>query len=162
MAALASPPPTAVPTVLYVDDCESNRLVTRHALLAAGYHVEVADSAAAALARLRLGGVDLLITDQRMPDTTGVALLRRAREEVPGVARMVVTAYEDDDAREEAERDGLASRWLTKPWSPEEIVGAVAAVLDPVACACGGGQELLPVDGLEAAERACRAIGGDE
>ncbi len=74
------------------------------------------------LARLALRDqpVALIVTDQRMPQMTGVELLTRAREHAPDAKMLLLTAYADTDAAITAINDIGLDYYLLKPWDPPE------------------------------------------
>jgi DNA-binding NtrC family response regulator len=62
------------------------------------------------------------MTDQRMPEMTGVELLTRARGQSPEAVRMIFTGYADLKAVIDAVNRGEIYRYLTKPWDPDDLV----------------------------------------
>ncbi|MER2249505.1 response regulator [Methylorubrum podarium] len=81
--------------ILYIDDDPGLGRLVQRSLRARGYHVELAESGEAGLARAQVGGVDLIALDHHMPDRTGLDLLPRLRAlpEAPPV--IYVTGSED-------------------------------------------------------------------
>src|SRR5271165_609691 len=106
--------------VLYVDDDEPNLYVFEAACMG-DFDVKTATNAAAALEIMREHEVAVLLTDQRMPETTGVELAAAAREEFPDTIRMLVTAYADLDSAIDAINWGQVHRYLRKPWDIREL-----------------------------------------
>jgi signal transduction histidine kinase len=106
--------------VLYVDDDESNLFVFE-AGCANDFDVRTAKSAEVALAIMRQEDFCVLLTDQRMPGTTGVELAAAARDEFPDTIRMLVTAYADLDSAIDAINWGQVHRYLRKPWDIREL-----------------------------------------
>jgi signal transduction histidine kinase len=106
--------------VLYVDDERANRLVFEHTFNSK-FNLKVVSSGQEALEALKMGGVAVLVTDQRMPDMSGNDLLARAKQVYPEVIRIVITAYSDLDPILSAVNDGLVARYLIKPWDREEL-----------------------------------------
>jgi signal transduction histidine kinase len=106
--------------VLYVDDDEPN-LYVFEAACANDFDVSTATSAELGLAIMRQQEVAVLLTDQRMPGTTGVELAAAAREEFPDTIRMLVTAYSDLDSAIDAINWGQVHRYLRKPWDIREL-----------------------------------------
>jgi signal transduction histidine kinase len=107
-------------TLLLVDDEEEN-LIVLSALLEEEYRVLTARTVREALVLLERERVDLLITDQRMPQTSGVELLRQARQRYPHVVRMALTAYTDVELMLDAINEGAVYRYVIKPWSVDEM-----------------------------------------
>ncbi len=69
--------------------------------------------------------ISLIISDQRMPHTTGTDFLEQARRIRPLATRILLTGYSDIKAAVDAINKGGAYRYLTKPWRDEEILQAV-------------------------------------
>jgi DNA-binding NtrC family response regulator len=107
--------------ILLVDD-EPEILFSLRGLLRHDFEVHTAQGGAEALAILRQHPIHVIMTDQRMPEMTGVELLRQARGESPEAIRMVFTGYADIKAVVDAINHGQIYRYLTKPWDPEELV----------------------------------------
>jgi DNA-binding NtrC family response regulator len=107
--------------VLLVDD-EPEILFSLRGLLRREFDLYTAQGGAEALEVLRQHPVHVIMTDQRMPEMTGVELLRRARGECPEAVRIIFTGYADIRAVIEAINQGQIYRYLTKPWDPDELV----------------------------------------
>jgi DNA-binding NtrC family response regulator len=107
--------------ILLVDD-EPEILFSLRGLLRHDFEVHTASGGAEALALLRQHPVHVIMTDQRMPEMTGVELLRWARAEWPEAVRIVFTGYADIKAVVDAINEGQIYRYLTKPWDPGELV----------------------------------------
>jgi DNA-binding NtrC family response regulator len=107
-------------SVLLVDD-EPEILFSLRGLLRREFDLYTAQSGAEALEILRQHPVQVIMTDQRMPEMTGVELLRRVRGEAPDAIRMVFTGYADIKAVIDAINQGQIYRFLTKPWDPDEL-----------------------------------------
>jgi signal transduction histidine kinase len=106
--------------VLYVDDDEANRYVFE-AACANDFDVRTAKSAEMALEIMRHDEVAVLLTDQRMPGTSGVELAAAARQQFPDTIRMLVTAYAELDSAIDAINWGQVHRYLRKPWDIREL-----------------------------------------
>jgi two-component system, NtrC family, sensor kinase len=65
--------------------------------------------------------LDVIITDQRMPEMDGLAFLARARERRPRAHRILLTAYPDMDVALRAINDGLVYRFVLKPWDLDDM-----------------------------------------
>jgi two-component system response regulator PilR (NtrC family) len=102
-AALASPPSARV---LVVDDEPSMRQMLSFALRREGYDVTTAEDGRTALQALEAGVFDVVITDVRMPELSGVDLLREARRLDPSVSIIMMTAYGSKETVLEALRLG--------------------------------------------------------
>jgi DNA-binding NtrC family response regulator len=115
--------------ILLVDD-EAEILFSLRGLLRQEFDLHTATSGAEALEVLRLQPIHVIMTDQRMPQMTGVELLRRAREEYPEAVRIVFTGYADIKAVIDSINEGQIFRYLTKPWDPDELVAAFRQACD--------------------------------
>jgi signal transduction histidine kinase len=110
--------------ILIVDDERPNLTVLRN-FLEAGYEVQEAQSGAAALEIAKRTDLDIVITDQRMPEMTGVELLEQIRDLKPDVAGIVLTGFTDPPALISAINRARVFRFLKKPWQPDDILEAV-------------------------------------
>src|SRR5512147_1502277 len=115
-------------SVLVVDDEELIRRSLRMALEAAGYTVQLAASGAEALACLADGAPDCALIDLRLGDVDGLEVLRRARQTLPGLKAIVITAHGDVDSAVQALRLG-AYDFIRKPFDLEEIIASVKNAL---------------------------------
>ena len=112
-------------TVLYVDDDRAN-LVAFRAMVSDVYNVLTARSGEEALQVMsERRDIAVLITDQRMPGISGADLCERVRKSHPDTVRMLVTAYSDLAAAIDAINRGHVSRYLRKPWDPDELLAAL-------------------------------------
>ena len=115
---------TAKHPILVVDD-EAEILFSLRGLLRQEFELHTAESGAEALEILRRHAIHVIMTDQRMPQMTGVELLQQARGECPEAVRIVFTGYADIKAVIDAINQGQIFRYLTKPWDPDELVAAL-------------------------------------
>jgi two-component system, cell cycle response regulator len=114
--------------VLLVDDERFARTVYADYLRAAGYEVEVAEDAEAALALLRQRRFDVLLTDVILPGSSGLDLLSAAKQLDPNLEVAVITALDKVDPAVRAMKSG-ASDYLVKPVTPEQLQLAVQRCL---------------------------------
>ncbi|MFN2549026.1 MAG: response regulator [Myxococcales bacterium] len=110
--------------ILIVDDERANLTVLR-SFLEAGYTVHEAQSGPEALKIAKEADLDVVITDQRMPEMTGVELHENLREFKPDVAGIVLTGFTDPPALISAINRARVFRFLKKPWQPDDILEAV-------------------------------------
>lgn len=87
-------------------------------------------SGARALELAMLSDIDLVITDQRMPEMSGLQLLARIREIRPRALRILLTAFPDTTVALKAINEGLVYRFVLKPWKPEEMRVTVRRALE--------------------------------
>jgi two-component system response regulator PilR (NtrC family) len=111
---------TSKPRVLVVDDEPSMRDMLRIVLRRDGYDVLAAESGRQALELLQREPVDLLLSDIRMADVNGVAVLRSAKQINPGIVAFMMTAYASTETAVEAMRLGAVD-YFTKPFSMDEL-----------------------------------------
>ena len=115
-------------TILLVDD---SRFVLRalvRTLRCDDYKIHCAESAAAALKILERGGIDLIISDENMPGTSGTDLLQTMRSLYPEVVRIMMTGLMDIEVVRGAINRGEIFRFFNKPWDDFELVATVRQV----------------------------------
>ncbi len=110
----------AKPKILVVDDEPSMREMLRIVLRRDGYDVTVAANGKQALDILQSERVDLLLSDIRMPDLSGVDVLRAAKAANRDLVAFMMTAYASTDSAVEAMRLGAVD-YFTKPFSMDEM-----------------------------------------
>jgi response regulator RpfG family c-di-GMP phosphodiesterase len=111
-------------TLLVVDD-EPDVGDSVHDLLRRHFRVLRARSATEGMELMREHEVHIIMTDQRMPQVSGVELLNKVRKGHPQAVRMLFTGYADIDAIIAAINQGHIFKFLRKPWQPEELEEAV-------------------------------------
>ncbi len=111
--------------VLFVDDDE-RILNALRALFRQQYHVFTAENAAVALDIVRHSAIQVVVSDQRMPGTTGVELLREIRKTAPQTVRLLLTGYSDLAAVMGSVNEGEVFRFVKKPWDNDEIRATLA------------------------------------
>jgi signal transduction histidine kinase len=116
-------------TVLVVDD-EIDVVASVKDLLRLDYKVLGATRAADGLAMLEREPVHVVMTDQRMPETTGVELLAKVRDTHPDAMRLLFTGYADIRAVVDAINRGSVYRYITKPWDPDELMAIIREACD--------------------------------
>src|SRR6266478_2435584 len=89
-----------------------------------------ATSAVRALEMAMIHDIDLVITDQRMPEMTGLQFLARVREVRPRALRVLLTAFPDTSVALKAINEGLLYRFILKPWEPEDMRVTVRRALE--------------------------------
>ncbi len=108
-------------TLLVVDD-EPDVVQSLQDLLRREYHVLGATRAREGLRLLHEQPVHLVMTDQRMPEISGVDFLRSVRRDRPDAIRLLFTGYADIKAVIDAINEGHVYRYITKPWDPDELM----------------------------------------
>ncbi len=115
--------------ILVVDDDEPMRSFLATVLREEGYGVDEAGNGTEGLAKLPGADFDLVITDLRMPDMSGLTLMQEGRKARPDARWVIVTAYGSIGNAVEAMKAG-ASDYLTKPFrDPDELRHVVGRVL---------------------------------
>lgn len=110
----------AAPRILVVDDEPSMREMLKIVLKREGFEVLVAKSGSEALETIKREPVDLLLSDIRMPDVSGVEVLRAAKAQNRDIVAFMMTAYASTDTAVEAMRLGAVD-YFTKPFSMDEL-----------------------------------------
>ncbi len=121
--------PDSSERILVVDDSEATLEVLERHLSAAGYVVNAVRRAADALRMLEGEAVDLVVTDLRMPDVSGLELVRHIRANHRDVAVIMITGHASIESAVAAVKEG-AEDYLTKPFTDEELLTAVRRALD--------------------------------
>src|SRR5687768_16079440 len=93
-----------------------------------------ANSGLEAIEQLSLRAYDLLLLDLNMPDIGGIEVVQfvRAQDRLKNIPIIIVTTRGDDSSRDQALNAG-ATRFLTKPFTPEVIQSEVSGILSPAA-----------------------------
>jgi response regulator RpfG family c-di-GMP phosphodiesterase len=115
-----TPPTKHCLLVVEPDVCDSV-----YDLLRREFRVLKARSAAEGARLVQENEVHIIMTDQRMPQVTGVELLTKLRTGHPQAVRMLFTGFADLDAIIAAINQGHIFRFIKKPWQPEELESAV-------------------------------------
>ena len=112
---------SARPRLLVVDD-EEAILETMTFTFEDDYDVLTASSAVKALDLLESEGpVAIVLSDQRMPEMTGVEFLSEVFRRHPDTVRIILTGFADMDAIIHAINDGHVYAYITKPWEPDQL-----------------------------------------
>lgn len=110
----------SIDKILIVDDELLMRNFLAETLKRKNYEVLTAENGQMAMGLLKDHTFDLVITDMKMPDTTGIEVLKRVKEASPSTIVIVITAYGSVENAVEAMRLG-AFHYLIKPFSPDTI-----------------------------------------
>ncbi len=116
--------------VLLVDDelfiiKALGRLLERH-----GFQVFMAQSGAEALRLMQRTPCQVVLTDFRMPEMNGAELLRQIKQQFPHSIRLVLSGYSDFNTVLELLNEGLAARFLQKPWEDQQMVSMLTNAFD--------------------------------
>jgi len=115
--------------VLVVDDERSMRDLLAIMLKQAGHDVALAEGGAEAIATLKREPFDLIVTDLRMREVDGLAVLRAAKEHSPQTVVLVITAFASTETAVEAMKLG-AYDYITKPFKMDEVKLTIANALE--------------------------------
>jgi len=105
--------------VLYVDD-EENNLNSFRAALRRNYNIFTAMSGEEGMAVLSKYDIHVVVTDQRMPNMTGVQFLQHIPSDQDNI-RIIITGFSDMESIIEAINTGKVYRYITKPWDKDEL-----------------------------------------
>ena len=117
------------PTLLVADDDPAVRQSLERMLTREGYAVVLAPDGPAALERLRAGGVDLVLSDLKMPGLTGLELLREVKAVSPDVDVILLTAFGTVEEAVKAMKDGAVD-FLTKPFQRAQLIRVIRKALE--------------------------------
>lgn len=116
-------------TVLLVDD-EANILASlKRTLRREGYDILTAESAAEGFSLLARNDVQIIISDQRMPEMNGTEFLSRVKSLYPNTVRMVLSGYSEISAVTDSINKGAVYRFMLKPWDDEKLKVEVSGAL---------------------------------
>ena len=111
--------------ILLVDD-EVDNVDALERIFRKDYVVLKATSGAEGLALLaEHPEIALIISDQRMPEMTGIQMLKKSTETHPSAIRILLTGYTDIDSVVGAINKGEVYRYLNKPWDPVDLKNTV-------------------------------------
>ncbi len=111
---------TNTASLLIVDD-EKDNLDALNRLLRQQFAVTVTTSPIEALKLLTKEKFQIILSDQRMPEMTGVELLEKAKSICPDTVRILLTGYTDVESVIGAINRGNIYRYIAKPWDPEDL-----------------------------------------
>ena len=122
-------------TILVVDDEEDIREICCEALQELGYDVQTAESGREALAMLEASPVDIILTDIKMPEMTGIELLRAIKEHHSRTDVVLMTGHATVDNAVEALRLG-AYDYITKPFAVDELTSRIDRLAERKVLTC--------------------------
>jgi putative two-component system response regulator len=115
--------------LLVVDD-EADILDSIKRAFRRDYEVLTANSGQAGIDLLRAERVDLIISDQRMPDVSGDMVLKFALEHQPQAIRILLTGYADMESLVRCVNEAGIYKYISKPWEPENLRLTVLRALE--------------------------------
>ena len=116
-------------SILYVDD-EANNLIAFRAVYRTKYTIYTALSGIEGLDIMSKNEIHIVITDQRMPNMTGVEFLEKIIEKYPAPIRILLTGYTDMSAIVDAINKGSIYQYLNKPWDEDELEEIIEKAYD--------------------------------
>jgi two-component system response regulator HupR/HoxA len=115
--------------LLLVDDELANLQKLQRTFMSQ-YGVHMAQSGEEALRILQETPIDAIITDQRMPNMTGMEFLELSQKYYPNLVRIVLTGFADVEDLIAAINNGKVHKYITKPWEPDNLRMAVQDALE--------------------------------
>src|SRR6056297_2679185 len=117
------------PRILLIDDEEGLCRMLEAVLGDEGYQVRAYNRPVAAVGDFEAGRYDLVITDIKMPEMSGIEVLQQVKEKDPGIPVIIITAHATLDMSINAMRKG-AYDMVTKPFEPDELIFRVKNALN--------------------------------
>lgn len=108
-------------TLLVVDDEPNILAAIRRLLRSQGYQVLTAGSAREAMELLASKHVQVILSDQRMPEMCGTEFLQRVKQMHPDTVRIVISGYTELQSVIAAVNEGALYKFLTKPWDDDQL-----------------------------------------
>lgn len=115
--------------VLYVDD-EIHNLQSFRATFRREYEIHIAESGQEALGIFRDNDIQIILTDQRMPEMSGIEFLEEAQKINAEPMRILITGYADINAVVDAINKGQVYRYLNKPWQEGELKATIESAYE--------------------------------
>jgi two-component system response regulator AtoC len=115
-------------TILVVDDDADMREWVKEDLETEGFRVETESGGRSGVERVRRGGIDLVVSDVKMPDLDGLDLLREIREISPAPVVIIVTGFGSIDTAIRAVKLG-AQDYITKPFNIDQLLISIDKAL---------------------------------
>lgn len=117
--------------ILYIDDEEINLRLFKNTFRR-DYTILTATSAKEGLAILQENNVDLVITDQRMPDITGVQFLSMVQDQFPQIppGRLIISGYSDPEDINLAFKEYQLYKFISKPWNQNELFEIIKKAIE--------------------------------
>ncbi|MCZ4330151.1 EAL domain-containing protein [Castellaniella denitrificans] len=112
---------TSERVLLLVDDEQNILNALTRLLRRDGYRILTANNAPQALELLARHEVQVIVSDQRMPEMTGTEFFSKVKEMYPATTRMILSGYTDLKSVTEAINHGAIYKFITKPWDDESL-----------------------------------------
>ena len=121
--------PKMKPLILIVDDEETQRIVLKKMLVREGYDVEIASNGVEALAKFKETPADVVVTDIKMPDMSGLQLFQEIKKHNSDTSVILMTAYGTIQSAVQVMAEG-ASYYLEKPIKPNHLKVLIKKALE--------------------------------
>ncbi|WP_106477943.1 EAL domain-containing protein [Phytohalomonas tamaricis] len=108
-------------TILLLDDEENILRALARVLRREGYRILTASSAQEAFELLAKNDVQVILSDQRMPEMNGTVFFSRVKDLYPNTIRIILSGYTDLKSVTDAINQGSIYKFLTKPWDDEQL-----------------------------------------
>lgn len=116
--------------LLVLDDEENILSALKRLFREESYDIATTTSAKQAMEIIGKEKIKVVVSDQRMPEISGVDFLRNLKERFPGIVRILLTGYTDFATVEEAINLSEAYRFITKPWNANELKAVVRQAIE--------------------------------
>lgn len=116
-------------SVLYVDD-EVHNLRSFKATFRRDFKVFTAESGSEGIEVFKTEDIDIVLTDQRMPNMTGTEMLVEVQQINPEPMRILITGYSDINAVIDSINKGQVYRYLNKPWQEQELKNTIESAYE--------------------------------
>lgn len=116
-------------TILCVDD-EVDIIDTLHDTFMDDFNVKIAKDGKEGLKIFNEFDIDLVISDQRMPEMSGTELLAEVNKAKPICKKILLTGYADVDAAIDAINKGSVDKYFSKPWDEDDLLKSVEDLLE--------------------------------
>jgi len=116
-------------TVLFVDDEASILKAIKRELFDAPFKIITASSAESGLEILKEHKIDIVVSDVKMPNTTGIEFLTIVKDNYPQINRVILSGYVDEETVFVAIQQGVATTYFVKPWKPDVLHNKLIHIL---------------------------------
>ncbi len=118
------------PKILVIEDDTMVRMLLQQTLDEAGFSAEAYGHPKEGLEALKTNGFSIVISDLRLPGMDGLEVLEYVRTHYPNAVRILITAYGNTSTLAQAINRGLLFRYLSKPWTQEELLGIIRSAIE--------------------------------
>lgn len=116
--------------IMYVDDEQFNLKALARLFRNVDYEIYTYDSPLKALRNIEQVRPEVVISDQRMPEMTGIDFLEKVHNQQPDSVAIILTGHADLETTIEALNRGYVFRFIQKPWNDDELKAAVKSALE--------------------------------